>query len=44
MKKSEFNHYYVFKNLFTEYEDAVNYCEEELIPFEFIVKTKYYLN
>jgi hypothetical protein len=44
MKKSEFNHYYVFKNLFIDYNDAFQYCEDNLLPSDFIVTTKYYIN
>ena len=34
-------HYYVFENYFTDYLDAENYCDENLIPYDFIVKTYY---
>lgn len=43
MKKSEFAHYYVFENLFTDHDEAVKFCENLFLPYEFIVKTKHYL-
>ena len=37
-------HYYVFENLFIDYDEALEFCEKNLIPAEFIVKTNYYIN
>lgn len=42
-KSSLFPHFYVFNEIFIIYNDALNYCDENNIPIDFIVKTKYYL-
>ena len=43
MKKSEISHYYVYNNLFVDYMDAIDYCDQEKISYDKIVKTKKYL-
>ena len=43
MKKSEISHYYVDNNLFNDYMDAIEYCDQEKISYDKIVKTKNYL-
>lgn len=36
-------HYYVFQSLFIDYDDALGHCDENSIPYEFIVKTHFYI-
>jgi len=43
MNKSETPHYYVNNNLFIDYMDAIEYCDQEKISYDKIVKTKKYL-
>ena len=35
-------HYIIDGHLFIDYDDALGYCERNLIPFKNIVKTKKY--
>ena len=37
-------HYYVFNHLFLEWAEAEKFCDKNNIPYDFIVKTKYYVN
>jgi len=41
---SDLPHYYVFDQLFLEFEAAKSYCDQKDIPYDFIVKTKWYLD
>jgi hypothetical protein len=43
-KSKEQSHFYVFEILFLEWDEAFKFCEENKISFDFIVKTKYYIN
>lgn len=42
--KEEISHYYVFKALFIQHKDAVKHCDLNNIPYDFIVKTHYYID
>jgi len=39
--KQDLPHYYIFGKLFIDYNEAVSYCDQNNIPYDFIVKTKY---
>ena len=43
-RESDVPHFYVFDKIFLKRETAEAYCEQENIPFDFIVKTKWYLD
>ena len=38
------SHYIIFSSLFLDYDEAILFCDKNNIPYEFIVKTKYYVN
>lgn len=44
MEKSEISHYYVDNNLFIDYMDAIEYCDQAKISYDKIVKTKKHLD
>lgn len=37
-------HYYVFTTYFTTFWDAQEYCDKYFIPYDFIIKTKYFIS
>ena len=37
-------HYYVFDKLFISFDDAMAYCDNNGIPYDFIIKTKYIID
>ena len=41
--ETEISHYYIFDNIFIQYADAEKFCDENNIPYDFIVKTKWYV-
>ena len=43
-KCNSISHYYVFNTLFLEWAEAETFCDKNYIPYDFIVKTKYYVN
>jgi hypothetical protein len=40
--KIEISHYYVFENLFTDYMDAVDFCDKLNLSYSLIRKSKSY--
>lgn len=41
---SDLPHYFVFTEFFIDFNSAREYCDENNIPYDFIVKTKYFIN
>lgn len=41
--ETDISHYYVFNTYFTTFWDAENYCDKNNIPYDFIVKTKFFI-
>ena len=37
-------HYYVFGKQFILFDEAIEYCDNNNIPYDFIIKTKYILD
>ena len=38
------SHFYVFETLFISFNEAEVFCDKNNIPYDFIVKTKFYIN
>lgn len=43
-KSENQSHYYIFETLFISFSDAEKFCDKNNIPYDFIVKTKFYIN
>ena len=39
--ESNLPHYYVFGKQFILFDEAIEYCDQKNIPYDFIIKTKY---